>query len=179
MSESTIQQESAATDTREEERVFGFFWLPRELRNEIYKNLTTEREICSGLAEDEGLGIAGNHHVVIHNAPIEGLSQLSRQFGAEYRDQLKRCQTVHIKDVGASFESVILTRDLCGVTTAKITIWASLTYVDICEDLNWRRALSDVSSHATQIQEALMLMSDLESMVIELYLHSSAASPQD
>ncbi|KAK3719137.1 hypothetical protein LTR37_004701 [Vermiconidia calcicola] len=163
-------------DPSQEESVFDFFGLLRELRNMIYKNLTDVIEVRSGSEAD--LDTSG-YQIVIHNAQIGRLLQLSRLFKSEYQDQLKRSQVVHMKDVGVDLVPPMLVRDLHEVVTAKVAILGNLTFASTCDDEWWEEGLYEISKHIGLIPNILKYMPNLRSWDIELYLHSTAATRQD
>ncbi|KAK5721017.1 hypothetical protein LTR15_006979 [Elasticomyces elasticus] len=73
-----------------QDKVFDFFQLPRELRDFIYASLT-----CDLIIQGKEEGI---HRAVVHNAPIEKLLTLNKQFHDEYDQHVRKASRMLIED---------------------------------------------------------------------------------
>ncbi|KAK4954545.1 hypothetical protein LTR10_007976 [Elasticomyces elasticus] len=73
-----------------QDKVFDFFQLPRELRDFIYEGLT-----CDIIIQGEEPHI---QRAVVHNAPIEKLLTLNKQFNDEYDQHVREASQMVIED---------------------------------------------------------------------------------
>ena len=102
---SNLHQTSQASDTAEgdpepqpkvieanssHDDIFDFFRLPRELRDQIDAEITTDLEIASG--RDEG-GEPIRIEVMVRDGPVQKVLHLCRQFKEEYSESTGRAKS--------------------------------------------------------------------------------------
>ena len=157
------------TTTLANERIFDFFGLPRELRNEIYSNLTSDITLASGLpsnSDDETY-----LEVVMKDGPRSELLLLSRQLKTEYEEHINRTKAVVIKDTGGSLDEPELGVDL-KFSKVTIHIFGAEKHVDSCEEL-WQNAVQDIPHHRVWVDNFLGNHGQLGEITISLYLQST------
>ena len=173
MAETGTPQPTTSGDVADTERVFDFFGLPRELRNEIYSLLTKEEVLNSGITTD---GYAESIRVTVKNAMLPKLFVLNRQFQAEYEEQFERGQTIVFKDVG----STTLRRPDFGdkysnAPNAEVLCMAVCVARGCDGD---RCAVTDsFKSHAAWIKSSVQQLKKLEQLLIKIYFCQLTFTP--
>jgi hypothetical protein len=92
------------TDATVEERIFDFFGLARELRNEIYPMLTEDVEVQNGCRDSDGDG--DRFHVTVRNKLLLTPLLLNHQFKEEYEQETKHHEALVFEDTGCVLEDI-------------------------------------------------------------------------
>ncbi|KAK3616686.1 hypothetical protein LTR56_025789 [Elasticomyces elasticus] len=131
-------------------KVFDLFQLPRELRDFVYAGLT-----CDIIVQGKEQGI---QRAIIHNAPIEKLFTLNRQFNDEYDQYVRKASQMVIEDgIAISHEPIPLGKRACGVKRVEIRLlmFANKIY----------GALEELTDHEEWVIATIQSLAKLESIV--------------
>ena len=112
-------------DDPTEERIFDFFGLPRELRNEIYSMLTEDVGLQKGYDDDDDDDDEYDEHaglrITVQSKMLLTPRLLNHQLKNEYEQEMKDHETLVIKDIGGPWLQKMQTvRVMAGVRSAII-----------------------------------------------------------
>ena len=167
---STIGKLSAAKfemaeNEKTDEKMFKFFDLSRELRNEVYTNLTKYLCVSSGYDEVHEEPIRAETYTA--DAPIPHLFRLCRQFKTEYEETFKQGFTIIFRDIGSMDYEPALEGDLDRYTKAEVFVLA------YCDDAGCPGhkcgAYYDLRDHVGWIEKMLPSLQNLRDLRVRVY----------
>ncbi|KAK5696824.1 hypothetical protein LTR97_008128 [Elasticomyces elasticus] len=131
-------------------KVFDFFQLPRELRDFIYEGLTCDINIQG---EEPHI-----QRAVVHNAPIEKLLTLNKQFNDEYDQHVREASQMVIEDgLTINCEPIPLGKRARDVKRVEIRL---LMFSDTGD-----YALDELDYHKAWVGPTIRFMAKIESIV--------------
>lgn len=142
-----------------------FFKLPREMRDEIYSNLTKDVVIVEGVAKRE----QGKLKVTVKKAPMPNLARVSKQFKEEYERQNRPRRILSFKDLGGPLSDRKGVPDLTlyGTFRAISSDLLAICSNDGCTASDCLATL-DVSEHAAWLQEIQDTLSSPAELTVRL-----------
>ena len=154
---------SSATKV-EGERVFDFFGLPAEVRNEIYSMLTEDIIIEDGYLDIKSVPGA---HITIRQKGLLRPLLLNRRFKEEYQEEVDRHQTLVFQDNGdqwPTFNPCSIMSKVSRVTLRLLIECSGFEFTgDICD------CFREVGDHMLWIQRALGTAKSPKHLKIELW----------
>ena len=149
----------------DEERIFDFFGLPRELRNEIYSMLTEDVEVQNGY-DDDG-DVPFGLQITVQSKMLLTPRLLNQQFKNEYEQETKGHQVLVLKDIGGPFDKMNTARVTTGVRSAIIRLlvtcrpYTSSNYPCNC--------VGNFEEHVKWINGQFKLLRSLQDVKLEIH----------
>ena len=156
-----------------DKRVFDFFGLPRELRNEVYAHLNKDLCVNSGYDQTGELIKPQTYATAV---PIPHVLRICRQLKTEYEEAFKGGFTITFKDLGAPDYEPALEGDLDKFTKAEALI---LAHCDLLDCPAACGAYRDLESHVQWMQTILPRLNNLRDLRVRVYqcqLHDAETS---
>lgn len=155
------EEESSTMDGK----VFDFYGLPGELRNEIYALLTQQKTLDSGYdhGDDDARRIAAR----LDNIPLPKAFTLCRQLKSEYEDIFKHNFTIVCKDLGPIDGPYWLANIPRGIAAAEFLLLA-ICGNDRCSN-DWCDGCEDLETHVSWIMEFVHEFEGLKDLTFRVY----------
>lgn len=161
--------DSSSTDKGsppDEERIFDFFGLPRELREGIYGYLTIETQVKNAMSN----GKARETWISLQNSPISKLLLICRQFKLEYEQYVKPTTRLLLMDTGRAENDTTLNACLNWISKVDIRLMAYPVFG--FHNRHWREHItSDLAGHHEWISLILNSLTALKETRIQVYIN--------
>ena len=144
-------------------KVFNFFGLPREIRDQIYSLLTLGSK---QLSRRDKFRTSGSFQITIRNTTLPNLLLVNREFKAEYEDNVVPNQTVGFLEMGQNLRYPKPTKYFQNFRKIKVLLRPVCSLY--CGRMNGCMAVEDVKQHFRWMQIALGAVHELQ---VKLFLY--------